>query len=603
MDEMTPDFLRFPRASRTVVLLALVVATARTAAFATSPADAAPPPSPPPAENPLRTADEATRAAARNAAWVTYQRSCQPCHGSLGGGDGPYATSFPQKASDLRRPSREISSDATRFARIRDGAATLGDRAAESNMPAFGDDLDPQAIWGLVMLLEDFGKDGSGVDIDAPGPQIYAERCAVCHGASGAGDGPLAAELMPRPRNFVHGAYRLRSTEFGEAPMDSDIIGATAHGVGDTSMGRFLLLGSDRLETLTKHVMSFAPKVFANPPKPLAGSPMPPGSTAQLAARGRAVYDEAKCGECHGATGRGDGAGGRDLKDDEGQPSIPTNLTLRWKLKLGGGPSDVFRTLVAGLNGTPMKSYTTELSGDDRWALAHYVDRIARPRPRYAPTIHAILVTEKLPLDPNDAFWKPLLPATATMSAQIEIPPYWTAPAIDMVDVAVAANKDELGILLTWDDRSRDVRNDDTPASTLAAAMARYGSWKLTDAIAVEFPEKLDPKASLPPSFLGDGKRAVRRWYWSADRQERGEAAALVQTFTGPRSTPVAATDPAIVRTAAAYADGQWRVLLIGKRPPKTVTTLPIALQAWDGATGETGNWQSFSAWMNVNLR
>jgi DMSO reductase family type II enzyme heme b subunit len=469
-------------------------------------------------------------------------------------------------------------------------------------MPAFGDDLDSRAIWGLVMLLEELGREGSGIDVDAPGDQIYADRCAVCHGQAGAGDGPLAAELMPPPRNFVHGAYRLRSTEYGEAPIDSDIIGATAKGVGDTSMGRFLLLGSDRLDSLTKHVMSFDPKLFATTPKSLTGDPMPAGSTAQLAARGRVVYAEAKCSDCHGALGRGDGPQGLTLKDDEGHPSIPTDLTMRWKMKLGASANDVFRTLIAGLNGTPMKSYATTLSGDDRWALAHYLDRIARPRPRYAPTIHTALVTETIPLDPNDGFWKALLPATVSMAPQVEISPYWTEPAIDMVDVAVAANNDDLGIMLTWDDRSRESRTDEAPAPTVAAAVARHGTWKLSDAIALEFPEKSDPKGSLPPSFLGDAKHAVRRWYWSADREERGEATALVQTFTGPKSAGAASPGSPTVRVASAYADGQWRVVLIGKRPPKTVTTLPVALQAWDGGAGEAGNWQSLSAWMNINL-
>jgi copper transport protein len=37
------------------------------------------------------------------------------------------------------------------------------------------------------------------------GREIYADRCAVCHGASGRGDGPAAVTLQPRPADFrVH---------------------------------------------------------------------------------------------------------------------------------------------------------------------------------------------------------------------------------------------------------------------------------------------------------------------------------------------------------------------------------------------------------------
>lgn len=37
---------------------------------------------------------------------------------------------------------------------------------------------------------------------DVDGARIYAERCSGCHGEQGAGDGPAAAALVPRPKNF-----------------------------------------------------------------------------------------------------------------------------------------------------------------------------------------------------------------------------------------------------------------------------------------------------------------------------------------------------------------------------------------------------------------
>lgn len=36
----------------------------------------------------------------------------------------------------------------------------------------------------------------------ASGQSIYETRCAPCHGDGGAGDGPAAAGLDPKPRNF-----------------------------------------------------------------------------------------------------------------------------------------------------------------------------------------------------------------------------------------------------------------------------------------------------------------------------------------------------------------------------------------------------------------
>lgn len=42
---------------------------------------------------------------------------------------------------------------------------------------------------------------------------IFRDRCAVCHGASGAGDGPAGAALNPRPRSFADAAWQTATTD------------------------------------------------------------------------------------------------------------------------------------------------------------------------------------------------------------------------------------------------------------------------------------------------------------------------------------------------------------------------------------------------------
>lgn len=39
------------------------------------------------------------------------------------------------------------------------------------------------------------------------GKKIYQENCLPCHGATGGGDGPAAAVLKPKPRNFKEGKF------------------------------------------------------------------------------------------------------------------------------------------------------------------------------------------------------------------------------------------------------------------------------------------------------------------------------------------------------------------------------------------------------------
>jgi DMSO reductase family type II enzyme heme b subunit len=222
---------------------------------------------------------------------------------------------------------------------------------------------------------------------------------------------------------------------------------------------------------------------------------------------------------------------------------------------------------------------------------------------RYVPNVVTTVVKEKLPADPNVPFWRAVPSALVPLGPQMEIAPHWSQPAIDSVDVVAAANADELGIMLAWDDPSRDVQSGDTQASSVVEALKRHGTWRFPDAIAVQFPDKLDGKETLPPVYLGDATHPVRRWLWTADRDDQGQREALVQRIAGPDAAPVPTSDLGPVRTIATYADGQWRLLLLAKRPPKSVTTIPIALQAWDGAAGETGHWHSLSGWVNLSLR
>jgi len=42
---------------------------------------------------------------------------------------------------------------------------------------------------------------------------IYRDRCAVCHGANGGGDGVGGAALNPRPRSFQDAAWQTATTD------------------------------------------------------------------------------------------------------------------------------------------------------------------------------------------------------------------------------------------------------------------------------------------------------------------------------------------------------------------------------------------------------
>jgi mono/diheme cytochrome c family protein len=56
------------------------------------------------------------------------------------------------------------------------------------------------AIFGGMIL---WVAQGSGADQYERGKNLFLEKCQLCHGASGEGDGPAAVAYNPRPANFT----------------------------------------------------------------------------------------------------------------------------------------------------------------------------------------------------------------------------------------------------------------------------------------------------------------------------------------------------------------------------------------------------------------
>jgi cytochrome c oxidase cbb3-type subunit 2 len=91
-----------------------------------------------------------------------------------------------------------------------------------------------------------------------------------------------------------------------------------------------------------------------------------------MVSHGHEIWLQAKCWECHGKTGEGNGEKAAGLKDDWGFPIRPANLK-RGQFKSGPAVTDIFRTISTGLTGTPMPSFRDSFPEADRWALAYYI--------------------------------------------------------------------------------------------------------------------------------------------------------------------------------------------------------------------------------------
>jgi cytochrome c oxidase cbb3-type subunit 2 len=216
------------------------------------------------------------------------------------------------------------------------------------------------------------------------GKNVYQRRCLGCHGVKGDGNGPAAAFIQTdRPRNFTLGVFKFRLTPSGSLPDDGDLLRTITRGVRGTSMPTWHeLMEKDRLAVIQYIKYELAadrskpdkPSFYfvEEPPKAPIFIGQPPTPSVEIVAHGKEVWKQAKCWECHGDGGKGDGEKAAGLKDDFGFPIPPANLTTG-QFKSGPSVKDIFRTMSTGLSGTPMPSFSDSIGEADRWALAYYV--------------------------------------------------------------------------------------------------------------------------------------------------------------------------------------------------------------------------------------
>jgi cytochrome c oxidase cbb3-type subunit I/II len=214
------------------------------------------------------------------------------------------------------------------------------------------------------------------------GEKIYLENCAACHGQKGDGKGPEANRLQTKPRDFTTGNYKFRSTLSGSLPLDQDIFRTISRGVRSTSMLAQLHLPENERWAVTEYLKTFSNRFKTEKPLDPIAIPAVPSPSRDLITLGKRMYTESGCSQCHGAEGKGNATSANELKDESGNPIVPTDLTLK-PFKSGPDPEDLYRTISTGLNGTPMPSYADALAPKERWALVFYILSIAtRERPR-----------------------------------------------------------------------------------------------------------------------------------------------------------------------------------------------------------------------------
>ena len=223
------------------------------------------------------------------------------------------------------------------------------------------------------------------------GKRVYFKRCVWCHGVEGGGDGPSADRLFTRPRNFIQGTFKIRTTDSGELPLDENLLTTVKNGLPGSAMPPWgEVLSDEELTSVIQFVKSLVQdrdfsdedeevnvQDFGKNPWGTTG-PYHLGVPQEDIDAGKEIFLKNKCFECHGGEGRGDG--NPTMKDDWGFPIFAADWQQCWNFRGSRrnhyDPFNVVRTISTGLNGTPMPNFREQITIEDRWKLAAFVNSL-----------------------------------------------------------------------------------------------------------------------------------------------------------------------------------------------------------------------------------
>lgn len=459
------------------------------------------------------------------------------------------------------------------------------------------------------------------------GKVLYMKLCSQCHGEKGDGAGYATPHVLPKPRDFTSGKFKVRTTGSGALPTHQDLVSIIRKGMPYTSMPSWPGLTDADVSNLAYFITTFSAE-FSNPgavPKPIE-LPSAPASTPETIETGKKLYEENGCVKCHGTLGRADGPSALTLKDDAGNPIRPANLTHGWTFRGGSSREDIFRTMSTGFNGTPMPSFSEALPPDQRWAITDFIASLSDPNgPGYTNLVVAKPVLDPIDLAKGAESFASAPVARFPLLGQITEPGRSFHPPATSVTVQAIYDAESIALLVKWHDMRADKTGKNSPSlpippeeeeggeapSAAPAADADADPFadttedsvappaEFSDALAVQFPLAVPAGARKPYFIFGDSQSSVDLWFFDLARNEPLQ-------FIGRGSGDVAVNDAGDVTGVASYDQGEWSVIF--KRPLRAGSGaqltpgqfMPIAFSAWDGSARERGNKRALSVWYSL---
>ena len=495
-------------------------------------------------------------------------------------------------------------------------------------------------------------------DMIEAGKRVYFTKCVWCHGVDGAGDGPGADRLWPRPRNFNQGTFKIRHTASGELPLfdakkptpgQNDLFETVTHGLPGSAMPSWegILTEEQRLQVLsfvtTQLVKDrkFTDKQSESQTILQLGDLTPIAPSEESLKKGAELVVEKKCVECHGADGRGDG-NAFNLKDDWGFSIQPANWHKCWNFR--GSRQDpynvknIFRTFSTGVNGTPMPSFADNSTVEERWHIANFVNSLCEreadgtplaidpqaDKPKINFVVSSGVVEGEIPADPENELWTKRARRYIAMGGQITHKPRNFVNRIDDIWVKSLYNDQHVVFMFQWDDRTKSVAEGKLPwaptsvnvevkeqdpktgeEGSIAAHQNNYTVYN--DAIAIETAIKWkDLPSPIKPRYLfGSNEQfPMDIVKWEAD----GSLRAFKGTGWDKDFEERYDYEENIKILFSEWKNGRWTVIVqrpLGDKKEQDYDAdtffemgqyIPTVFFAWDGHNGDAGRKMAVSA-------
>jgi mono/diheme cytochrome c family protein len=497
-------------------------------------------------------------------------------------------------------------------------------------------------------------------DMIEAGKRVYFTKCVWCHGVDGAGDGPGADRLWPRPRNFNQGTFKIRHTASGELPLfdakkpvpgQNDLFETVTHGLPGSAMPPWegILTEEQRLQVLsfvtTQLVKDrkFTDKQSESQSVLQMGELTPIPANEESLKKGAELVVEKKCVECHGTDGRGDG-NAFNLKDDWGFSIQPANWHKCWNFR--GSRQDpynvknIFRTFSTGVNGTPMPSFADNTTVEERWHIANFVNSLCereadgtplsidqltdKPKVNFVLSSGVIEGEGEIPADPENELWQKRARRIIAMGGQITHKPRNFVNRIDDIWVKSLYNGTHIAFMFQWDDRTKsvaegklpwpptsvniDVKEQDPKTGEEGSIASRQNNYTVyNDAVAMETAVKWkELPAPIKPRYLfGSNEQfPMDILKWEAD----GSLRAFKGTGWDKDFEERDNYEESSKLLFSEWKNGRWTVIIqrpLGNKKDQDYDEdtffemgqyIPTVFFAWDGHNGDAGRKMAVSA-------